>query len=131
MLLDHWTASALGLIAAMRFATSIFSTSKVFMYFFIVLTWIVSFATYEGVLSILGCGGSTFGTLASFCKVDRQLRQLMFVATCLWIVHNFLAGSPGAVILEIVFISSNVIGYYRFYIRPEKQILSPKKPIRK
>jgi hypothetical protein len=49
----------------------------------------------------------------------------MLAGTCLWIIHNLLAGSPGAVILEIFFASSNIIGYYRFYIRPPKQVLAP------
>lgn len=124
MLLGHWTAAGLGIIAAVRFATSLLSTSKKFMYLFVAATWIISFVTYEGVLSILGCAGGTLGTVASFCKQDKQLRQLMLAGTCLWIIHNLLAGSPGAVILEIFFASSNIIGYYRFYIRPQKQVLA-------
>lgn len=125
MILGHWTAAGLGLVATVRFATSLFSTSKKFMYLFLGATWVISFLTYEGVLSIIGCSASTFGTVASFCRADRQLRQLMFVCSSLWVVHNLLAGSPGAVILEIFFISSNVVGYYRFYIRPKKQVLVP------
>ena len=125
MLLGHWTAAGLGIIAAIRFTISLFSTSRKLMYFFVGATWIISLVTYEGLLSILGCAGSTFGTIAAFCKQDKQLRQMMFACTCLWIVHNCLAGSPAAVILEIFFISSNIIGYYRFYIRPQKQVLVP------
>lgn len=125
MLLGHWTAAGLGLLATVRFATSLLSTSRKFMYLFVGATWIISFVTYEGVLSILGCAGGTFGTVASFCKQDKQLRQLMLAGTCLWIIHNLIACSPGAVILEIFFASSNIIGYYRFYIRPKKQVLAP------
>ena len=123
MILGHWTAAGLGLVAAVRFATSIFSTSRKCIYLFVGATWIISFVTYEGLLSILGCAGSTFGTVASFCKEDKKLRQLMFACTCLWIIHNLLADSPGAVILEIFFASSNLVGYYRFHIRPAKQVL--------
>jgi len=125
MILGHWTAACLGIVAAIRFTTSLFSTSRKLMYLFVGATWIVSFFTYEGFLSILGCTGGTFGTIAAFCKEDKQLRQMMFAGTCLWIIHNLFAGSPAAVILEIFFASSNVIGYYRFYIRPQKQVLMP------
>ena len=125
MLLGHWTAAGLGLVATVRFTTSLFSTSRKFVYLFVGATWIISFVTYEGLLSILGCAGSTFGTVASFCQKDKQLRQLMLACTSIWIIHNILAGSPGAVILEIFFASSNLIGYYRFYIRPRKQVLVP------
>jgi hypothetical protein len=125
MILGHWTAAGLGLVATVRFATSLFSTSRILMYFFIGATWILAIVTYEGLLSILGCVGGTFGTVASFCKEDKLLRKLMFVGTCFWLVHNILAGSPGAVILELFFLSSNIVGYYRFYLRPKKQILAP------
>lgn len=124
MILGHWTAAGLGLVAAARFTTSIFSTSRYFMYLFVAATWVISTFTYEGLLSIIGCTAGTFGTIGSFCEQDKKLRQLMFVCTLLWIVHNSLAGSPAAVILEIFFVSSNVVGYYRYYIRPKKQVLS-------
>jgi hypothetical protein len=125
MLLGHWTAAGLGLIAAARFTTSLFSTSKKLMGLFFVATIAVSIFTYSGLLSILGCAGGLFGTAASFCQKDKPLRQLMLIGTSLWIVHNFLAGSPGAVLMEAIFISSNLVGYFRFYIRPKGQTLSP------
>lgn len=123
MLLNHWTAALLALVAALRFTTSLFSTSKKLMTVFIVATIVISIITYEGFLSILGCSGGIFGTVASFCKEDKLLRQLMLIGTCLWIVHNFLAGSPAAVLMEAIFISSNLVGYFRFYIRPKGQVL--------
>ena len=125
MLLDHWTAAGLGLIAAVRFATSLFSTSKRLMGIFLAATIAVSIFTYSGLLSILGCAGGLFGTAASFCKEDKLLRQLMLIGTSLWIVHNILAGSPGAVLMEAIFISSNLVGYFRFYIGPKGQTLAP------
>ena len=123
MCLGHWTAACLGLVAAARFITSLFSTSKIVLGFFIGVTVIVSALTYDGLLSVIGCIGAIFGTIASFSKEDKQLRQLMSICTCVWIIHNYFAGSPGAVIMEIFFLSSNLIGYYRYYIRPKKQIL--------
>ena len=125
MLLDHWTAAGLGLVGAVRFATSLFSTSKRLMGIFFAATIAVSIFTYSGLLSILGCAGGLFGTAASFCQEDKLLRQLMLIGTSLWIIHNFLAGSPGAVLMEAIFISSNLVGYFRFYIRPKGQTLYP------
>lgn len=123
MLLGHWTAACLGLVAALRFATSMFTTSKKLMVLFLVANIAILFFTYAGLLSILGCAGGLFGTVASFCKEDKLLRQLMLIGTILWIVHNVLAGSPGAVLMEAIFISSNLVGYFRFYIRPKGQTL--------
>ncbi len=124
MCLGHWTAACLGLIAATRFIVILFSTSRIFMGLFIGVTVLVSVLTYDGLLSILGCAGSIFGTVASFSKGDKLLRQLMCICTIIWLIHNSLAGSPGAVLMEFFFLSSNLVGYFRFYIKPRKQVLS-------
>jgi hypothetical protein len=124
MLLDHWTAACLGILAAIRFTASLFSTSKKVMGGFVFATIVVAAFSYEGLLSLLACSGGCFGTVASFCKEDKQLRQLMLVGTSLWIIHNYLAGSPVAVLMEAIFISSNLVGYFRYYIWPKRQILS-------
>jgi hypothetical protein len=123
MLLEHWTAACLGLLAAVRFATSLFTTSKKLMGVFIFATLLVAVLSYDGLLSILSCSGAIFGTVASFSKEDKRLRQLMLVGTSLWVIHNYIAGSPGAVFMELIFISSNLVGYFRFYIRPKRQAL--------
>jgi hypothetical protein len=125
MLLDHWTAACLGLLAATRFAASLLSTSKKVMAVFIAATVLLTALSYSGLLSLLSSSGSIFGTMASFCKDDKRLRQLMLIGTILWTVHNILAGSPMAVLMELIFISSNLIGYFRFYILPKRQRLSP------
>lgn len=116
-LLGHWTAVGLGLLAAVRFVASYLTTSKKVMTFFIATSVLVAAVTFHGTLSVLSCLGSIFGTIGSFCKEDKQLRQVMLVATSLWLVHNCLAGSPTAVLMEGLFISSNLLGYYRYYYR--------------
>ena len=125
MLLGHWTAAGLGIIAATRFLSSLFFTSRKVVALFLFLTLATSIISYEGFLSILSCSGAMFGTVASFCKEDKLLRKLMFIGTCLWLCHNYLAGSPGAVLMEILFLSSNIVGYFRYYILPRKQALHP------
>lgn len=124
MLLGHWTAVCLGILAALRFATSLFSTSKKFMLFFVFMTLVLTALTYNGLLSLLAGSGGCFGTMASFCREDKRLRQLMLVGTSLWIIHNALAGSPGAVLMEAIFIASNVVGYFRYYILPARRTLA-------
>jgi hypothetical protein len=128
MLLSHWTAASLGIVAAVRFLCSVFTTSKKLMVVFLVITIGCAVFTYEGPLSILSTSGATFGTIASFCKEDKRLRQLMLIGTSLWLVHNYLAGSPLAVVMEMIFISSNVVGYFRYYILPQRQTLGSKTP---
>jgi hypothetical protein len=117
MLLGHWTAVGLGLLAAVRFVASYLTTSKKVMALFIAASVLVATLTFHGVLSVLSCLGSIFGTIGSFCKEDKHLRQVMLVATSLWLVHNCLAGTPTAVLMEALFIASNLLGYYRYYYR--------------
>ncbi len=125
MCLNHWTAACLGLLAVVRFITCLFSTSRILLWLFLLIAVVLSAFTYEGYLTLLGFCATFFGTVASFRKDDKTLRQFMFIGTSIWIVHNFLAGSPAAVVLEIIFLSSNFVGYFRYYIRPGKQVLNP------
>ncbi|WP_163338214.1 YgjV family protein [Desulfopila sp. IMCC35008] len=123
MCLGHWTAACMGLLAAARFITCVFTTDRKVRTLFVLATLIVSMVTYEGLLSVLCTVGGLFGIYASFCEDDKPLRQLMAVGTSIWLLHNILAGSPGAVLMEILFLGSNFVGYFRYYIRPQKQAL--------
>jgi hypothetical protein len=116
-LLGLWTAMGLGLLAAVRFVASYLTTSKKVMVFFIGASILVTALTFHGLLSVLSCSGSIFGTIGSFCKEDKQLRQALLIATSLWLIHNWLAGTPTAVLMEALFIGSNLLGYYRYYYR--------------
>ena len=116
-LLGHWTAMGLGGLAAIRFIVSYHTTSKKMMAVFIAASLLIAITTFHGLLSVLSCLGSVFGTVGSFCKEDKQLRQALLVGTSLWLVHNWLAGTPTAVLMEALFIGSNLLGYYRYYYR--------------
>ena len=116
ILLEKWTAGILMLIAVSRYITSYFTTSKMVMAFFVSASLISAYFTFQGLLSILSGLGSIFQTFGAFSINDRRLRQLMIVGTLFWLCHNFLAQSPVAVLMEVLFLSSNLIGYYRFYL---------------
>ena len=116
-LLGHWTATGLGLLATVRFLSSLFTTSKRVMAIFMLASVAIMIFTFNGLLSILSGSGSLFGTAGTFCRDDRRLRQLMLIGTGLWLIHNILAGTPMAVLMEILFITSNLVGYYRFYLK--------------
>ncbi len=116
-LLGHWTATGLALLAVMRLLAGYLTTAGRVMLFFIAASLIVTALTFHGILSVLGCLGSIFGTIGSFCREDKRLRQAMMAATSLWLVHNCLAGTPTAVLMEALFLGSNIVGFYRFYLR--------------
>lgn len=116
-LLEEWTASIIVGIAAVRYLTGVFSTSKKLAYFFIASALAATALTYSGIPSLISCSGTVLQTFAVFSKNDKQLRQIMVVGISLWLLHNYLVGSPMAVLMEMLFLSSNLVGYYRFYIR--------------
>lgn len=116
-LLEQWTAASLMAIATTRYMVSIFSTSYKMAIFFSSTSIIATFVTYSGITSLISCLGSVFQTMAAFDKNDKRLRELMIIGTSFWLIHNYLIGSPTAVLMEILFICSNVIGYYRYYLK--------------
>jgi hypothetical protein len=118
MLLEHWTAAILGLLSVARYSSSMVTTSRRVMWIFLISILAISIFSFEGLLSILGSVATVITTVAAFGKNDKRLRQLMLVGTTIWIVHNYLAGSPGAVFMEAIFITSNLVGYFRYYIKP-------------
>jgi len=115
VLLEHWTAAVLMMIATLRYFTSLFTTSKHLAIAFILASVIATMTTFSGLTSIVSCLGAMAQTWASFCQHDKQLRQFMIVGTGLWLTHNILVLSPGAIAMESLFLLSNIIGYYRFY----------------
>ena len=48
------------------------------------------------------------------------MRKLMMAGTSLAIIYNIIIFSPMGAIVEGSFLASNIIGYYRYYIRKKK-----------
>ncbi|GLO60746.1 membrane protein [Vibrio sp. MACH09] len=115
ILLEQWTAASLMIIATVRYLVSIFSTSQKLKYAFCTASVISAVVTYSGLVSVISCFASVFQTVAAFNKDDRRLRELMIIGTALWLIHNYMVGSPTAVVMEVLFITSNLVGYYRYY----------------
>ena len=115
ILLKQWTAAGLMGVAIVRYFTSIFTTSKKMMVFFSASSITVTSFTYMGITSLISCVGTLIQTSAAFSNEDKKLRQLTMLGTSFWLLHNYLVGSPTAVLMEMLFLSSNLIGYYRFY----------------
>lgn len=117
MLLGHWTAALLGILSVARYSSGMFTTSRRAMCLFLIIICAITVFSFQGLLSILGCIATSLTTIAAFREDDKRLRQLMLIATMIWITHNYLAGSPAAVIMETIFLVSNLVGYFRYYIR--------------
>ncbi len=121
--LNHWTAASLAFFSCICFTVGSFFRKKRYAALCLAAVIALTAYTWEGPLSLLAGAGAIIDVIAAFSENDKQLRQLMFLCTSLWIIHNILAHSPGAVAVECVFLSSNIIGYFRYYIRPRRQFL--------
>lgn len=115
ILLSQWTAAALMACATVRYFTSVFTTSWRAMWFFLIANFVIFTLTFSGVVSLISVIGATIQTIAAFQKNDKVLRQMMVMGTACWIVHNIIVNSPAAILMELLFLLSNVIAYRRFY----------------
>lgn len=82
---------------------------------FMGLVCAAALATYQGLLSWIGLLASLLQTRAAFCPDDRLLRRWILLGTLCWLGNNLLVGSPVAVLMEGLFLISNLVGYYRHY----------------
>ncbi len=121
VLLEQWTAACLMGIAAVRFLTSVFTTSRKLMWLFCSASLVATGLTFSGLPSVLSCTGSLLQTVAVFSQHDQRLRLITMSGTLFWITHHLVVGSPTAVVMDLMFLMSNLAGYYRFYIRPSRQ----------
>lgn len=112
-LLGSTEACVLVAVTALRFLVSSFTTDSRLMYLFLVLA-IFGFAiTYESPISILAFISTVTGTIGSFHGSERAVRYSMMVAEILWTIHNIIVWSPVAIVMEVLFFSSNLLGLLR------------------
>ena len=125
-LLQQVTAGTVVLLSAVRLALSYLTTSRKIMWTFLLATLIACALTYGGPLSILSTTAALIQTYASFRARDKQLRQFMMIGSTLWMIHNVLVWTPVAILNQILFISSNIVGYYRFHVKAQQDLPSEK-----
>jgi len=129
-LLDQATAGFIFLLSSVRFLINLRWQSFKLAALFLSVNVVVTMLTYNGVLSILGLCATLFITTSGFCK-DRAMRILMIVGGLIWLIHNVILMSPIAILLELCFVISGALGFYRHYYRshgkPAQQALNSKK----
>ncbi|MGV8162384.1 MAG: YgjV family protein [Candidatus Nanoarchaeia archaeon] len=120
-LLGKTVAGIIIFFSVLRFITCIFTTDKKFLALFIALNTIALIFTYQNAYDIIIYLGSCVIILGNFQKKDKNLRRIMMVGTSLIIIYNALIFSPMGVVLETSFLISNILGYYRFYIKNNEE----------
>ena len=116
-LLGEYTAGFVTAVNAVRHLTSAFTTDKRLKFLFLFLIVVSGFYTFDGLEDIFSISSGVLGTFAVFQTDGRRLRILMVYASIAIIIHNIMILTPAGIALEIFFLVSNLVSYYRFYFR--------------
>ncbi len=108
-------AGTLYIVMGVRVFTAAFTTDRRLMYVFMALIVTGFFVSYERPLDILALFGSLLPTYGNFQKSVRKIRLIYMVCAVTWMIHNYIAGSPVAVLMETTFLVSNLVGYWRIH----------------
>ena len=117
LLLDQLASGVMVCFSIARFIVAYFSTDKRWLLLFIGLNTISLFRTYETALDLLFFIGLTIFIIGNFQADNKRMRQFMMCGTSLIIIYNILIPSPMGALNEAIFLTSNIIGYRRFYIK--------------
>jgi len=117
LLLERYAAAIVTSLWVARFFVSYHRTDKYLIYFFIALYALATYIFYKDIYDIVLLIWMSFATFWVFQKNDKHLRLLMMCGTSFIILYDFLIFSPVWVLLESIFLWSNIVGYYRYYIR--------------
>lgn len=114
-ILGRPTAGTLYLIMAVRSLAAAFSVNRKMMYLFLGVILVGFFFSYKNPLGFLGLSGTLLATYGSFQKTDQRVRVIFMLSAGIWMVHNILVRTPVAALMEATFLTSNVLGYWRFH----------------
>lgn len=100
-------------VTATRFFVSSLTTDRRIFYLFITLAVAGFVWTYQSPASLLALAATLIGTWGSFHGSDKAVRYAMLAAEILWLIYNIIIWSPVAILMEVLFFTSNVIGMLR------------------
>jgi hypothetical protein len=106
-------ATALTAITSARFLAASYAADRRVMVAFMVLATAGFLATYTHAFGFLALASTLLGTWASFQPRATTVRVALAICAMLWLVHNVLAGSPVAALMEVAFLASNGLGWWR------------------
>ena len=113
-ILDRPAAGTLYVIMGARSLAAAFSVNRKIMYLFLGVILVGFLCSYKTPLGLLGLFGTLLATYGSFQESHQTVRRIFMLSAASWMVHNILAGTPVAALMEATFLTSNVVGYRRF-----------------
>lgn len=117
-LLGALTGSALNLLSSIRSYTFLKvkpnRRNRWVMWLFAGLLALATILTWQGLLSLLPLIGSMFGIIGDWQKKPKMIRRLNFGSSPPWLIYNVISGSYPGMVVEVLRMTSNLIGQYRF-----------------
>ncbi len=114
-------AGTLVALTALRYIVCYYTTSKKYLVLFMLLNAAATFVLYKTAIDLILFFGSMVFMIGNFQENNRAMRILMMIGTSMYLSYNTIIGSPMAVVLESIFLLSNFVGYYRFYLKGSRR----------
>ena len=112
-LLGQYEAALFVSLTAIRFLVAAIQPRRHWMLLFMAGATTILITTFISPLNLLPYAAAMLGTFGSFQTKVGRVRLCMALGASLWILHNILVGSPVAVMMEIAFLLSNLVGFLR------------------
>lgn len=87
------------------------------LWLFIGIVFVLTAITWQGMISLLPLAASVLNLVAYWQTKTKTIRRLAFMSSPPWLVYDAAAGSYPGVAVEILLMTSNLIGQYRFDFR--------------
>ena len=119
-LLGAYTGSAMNMISVGRDTVFIKAKGRKRSWalpgFFIVVFVGVGLLTWQGPISLLPITGMITGTIAFWQRKSKSIRWISLLSPPMWFIYNAVSGSYAGMLTEVILLSSDLTGIYRFDI---------------
>jgi hypothetical protein len=126
-LLGAWIGAVMNAISALRSyissqrMTKKWCSSNLWLYFFIIISWISGLFIWKSILSILPIIAMTIDSYATWNKNPKFIRLLTAIPRPLWFIYNYSVLSYAGMLSETMGFISIIAGIIRFDICKGRQ----------
>lgn len=113
---QSWVAAALtGLIIVRLILVRRYRRNLPVMFSLLTASGLAAWLTWSGPLDTLALSATILGTLAMFLFQGIAMRGLLAITALIWTLNNFLLGSYGGTLAELLIFITNLITIWRMY----------------
>jgi hypothetical protein len=113
-ILNLTAPGTLFLFMGSRSYVAAFTVNKKIMCLFLAAIMATFCLSYERPVELIGLVGTLLATCGTFQKGHQTVRIMFMLGNASWVLHNILVGTPVAALMEAAFLTSNLVGFWRF-----------------